>query len=86
MCLEAEHCLESSKYSVELVRPKVSNSSWQKCKQVEVITIMAGKVEEEDGGGEVASGGLEGEGSSGEASGDLNFDDDDEWRGARLDL
>ena len=33
-----------------------------------------------DGGGEVASGGVEGEGISEEASGDVDFDDD-EWGG-----
>ena len=37
-------------------------------------------MEEEDGGGEGTSGGVEGEGISEEASGDVDFDDD-EWGG-----
>ena len=48
--LEAEHSRDSGKDSVELARPKVSNSSLQKCKQVEVKQIMGGKAEAEDGG------------------------------------
>ena len=41
---------------------------------------MGGQVEVGDGGGEVASGGVEGEGISEEASDDVEFDDD-EWGG-----